>query len=76
MKPNKGFNTKKGKETAIVALPIICTILESNPDNLNTHKSKTVTTIVAIREINATLFGFLKKPFIQYSLFIDIYLLT
>lgn len=55
----------------IVTLPIRWTTFESTPAKLKTHKSKMVTTIVAIKESNATFEGFLKNCFTHILLFID-----
>ncbi len=56
-----------------VTLPIRWTTFESTPAKLKTHKSKMVTTIVAIKENNATFEGLLKNFFIVSSfLFIGI----
>ncbi len=57
----------------IVTLPNRWTTLDSTPAILKTHKSKMVTTIVAIKENNATFDGLLKNFFIVSSfLFIRI----
>lgn len=51
----------------IVTFPNMCTTLDSTPAILKTHKSKMVTTIVAIKENNATFDGLLKNFFIVSS---------